>query len=288
VRGFKQRQGIDFDQTFSPVVKPSTIRTVLHLAAFHGWPINQLDVKSVFLDDELAEQVYCLQPAGFINTDRPNHVCRLSKSLYGLKQAPRAWYQRFSGELRSIEFTLTNSDTSLFVYKNDTDIAYLLLYVEYIVLTTSSTALLQRVTRHLGTAFAMKDLGPLHFFLGIHVQRTSSGFFLHQAKYAKDILDRASMTNCSPSLTPVNTKPKSSPASDASFYRSITDALQYLTLTRSDIAYTVHQVCLHMHAPHDSHRALVKRILRYIRGTTRHGIHLVGSSTSSADEARGD
>jgi hypothetical protein len=124
---------------------------------------------------------------------------------------------------------------------------------------------------------------PLHFFLGIHVQRSLSGFFLHQAKYAKDIFDRAGMVNCKPAPTPVSTSSKSSatdvsPAPDGSFYRSIAGTLQYLTLTRPDLTYAVNQAYLHMHVLHDSHWALVKRILRYIRGTTGHGVHIYGSA----------
>jgi hypothetical protein len=178
----------------------------------------------------------------------------------------------------------TNSDTSLFVYKHGNDIAYLLLYIDDIVLTTSSSTLLQRITSHLSGTFDMKDLRPLHYFLSIHVNRSAaSGFFLHQAKYTEDVLDHADMLNYKSSPIPVDTSPKSSAttgeqAHDASFYRSIICALHYLTLTRPDFACVVHQVCLHMHASCDSHWALVKRMLRYIRGTTSHGVHLLGST----------
>jgi hypothetical protein len=242
VRRFTQRAGIDFHQTFSPVVKPATIRTVL-------------------------------QPAGFIDKDKPDHVCLLSKSLYGLKQAPCAWFQTFVGTLHTLGFLATGSDSSLFVYKHGNNVAYLLIYVDDIVLTVSSTALLQRIISHLSSTFAMKDLGPLHFFLGIQVRRTKDGFFLNQAQYAEEILDRAGMLHCKPAVTPIDTKPKVAvtdgrPADDASAYRSIADALQYLTMTRPDIAYAVHQVCLHMHAPHDTHWLLVKRILR----SRHHGV----------------
>jgi hypothetical protein len=182
--------------------------------------------------------------ARFIDAQHPDHVCLLDKSLYGLKQAPQAWYQQISGELHSIGFTSAVFDTSLFVYKRGNDVVYLLLYVDDIVLTASSSALLQCITQHLGHAFELKDLGPLHFFLGIHVQRSSSGFFLHQAKYAEVILDRASMVNCKPAPTPVDTSPMSSAtdgssAPDGSFYRSIAGALQYLTLTRPNLAYAI-------------------------------------------------
>jgi hypothetical protein len=146
--------------------------------------VNQLDVKNAFLHGELAERVYCLQPAIFIDDEHPEHVCLLTKSMYGLKQAHRAWYHRFSGELQFIGFTSARSDTSLFIYKRGADLVYLLLYVDDIVLTASSSTLLQRITKHLSTAFAMKDLDPLYYFLGIHMQRSLSDFFLHQGKYA--------------------------------------------------------------------------------------------------------
>jgi hypothetical protein len=126
-----------------------------------------------------------------------------------------------------------SSNMSLFIYKHGSDITYLLLYVDDIVLMASSSTLLQCITSHLSGTFAMKDLRPLHYFLGIHVHPSASGFFLHQAKYAEDILDRADMLNCKSSPTPVDTSPKSSAttgelAHDASFYRSIIGALQYL------------------------------------------------------------
>lgn len=279
VRGFKQRLGIDFDQTFSPVIKPTTIRPVLHLATSHHWPVHQLDVKNAFLHAELQERVCCFQPAGFIDGEHPDYVCLLSKSLYGLKQAPQAWFQTFSTELQSIGFRPTSFDSSLFVYGNSNDITYLLLYVDDIVLTASSTPLLQSIIQHLGRRFAMKDLGLLHYFLGINVQRTSAGFLLTQSKYAEEILERAGMMNCKPAATPVDTKPKVSCADgnvvhDASFYQSIVGALQYLTMTRPDIANVMHQVCLHMHAPCDAHWTLVKRTLWYIRGTLSHGLQI--------------
>lgn len=198
VRGFTQRAGIDFHQTFSPVVKPATIRTVLYLAASRDWPVHQLDVKNAFLHGQLTERVFCHQPAGFVDPDHPDHVCLLSKSLYGLKQAPRAWFDSFVAHLCKLGFVATKSDSSLFVFKKGQDMAYLLLYVDDIVLTASSSALLQHIGQHLSQAFAMKDLGALKFFLGIQVTRDSSGFFLTQQQYAEDVIDRAGMSNCKP------------------------------------------------------------------------------------------
>ena len=285
VRGFRQRAGVDFTDTFAPVVKPGTIRAVLQLAVSRAWPVHQLDVSNAFLHGHLAEQVFCEQPTGFVDATHPDHVCLLSRSLYGLKQAPRAWYQRIAAFLQTLGFTSTRSDASLFVYHHGVDTTYLLLYVDDIILTASTVALLQRLTARLRDEFALKDLGPLHYFLGIEVVRRPDGFFLHQQRYAHELLDRAGMLNCKPAPTPVDTKAKvsaleGSPASDAAFYRSIVGALQYLTLTRPDLQYAVQQVCLHMHAPRDSHWTLVKRILRYIRGTQSLGLTLTASAST--------
>ncbi|WVZ88497.1 LOW QUALITY PROTEIN: hypothetical protein U9M48_035014 [Paspalum notatum var. saurae] len=281
VRGFSQQHGIDYDETFSPVVKPLSIRTVLSIAASRSWLVRQLDVKNAFLHGHLEETVYCQQPPGFVDPAAPDHC-----SLYGLKQAPRAWYQRFATFVRQLGFASTTSDVSLFVYNEGDGLAYLLLYVDDIILTASSPALLQRLIDRLHSEFAMKDLGDLHHFLNISVTRSSDGFFLSQRQYAAELLQRAGMSECHSTATPVDTRQKRSatdgpPIADPSEYRCIAGALQYLTLTRPDLAYAVQQVCLFMHDPREPHLALLKRTLRYLKGTLSAGLHLgVGSLQS--------
>nr|XP_040258199.1 uncharacterized protein LOC109776374 [Aegilops tauschii subsp. strangulata] len=255
------------------------------LSGWHFSPEHALDVSNAFLHGHLAEQVFCEQPTGFVDAAHPDHVCLLSRSLYVLKQAPWAWYQCIAAFLQTLGFTSTRSDASLFVYDHGVDTAYLLLYIDDIILTASTAALLQRLTARLRDEFALKDLGPLHYFLGIEVVRRPDGFFLHQQRYTHELLDRAGMLNCKPAPTPVDTKAKvsaleRSPASDAAFYCSIVGALQYLTLTRPDLQYAVQQVCLHMHAPRDSHWTLVKRILHDIRGTQSMGLTLTASAST--------
>jgi len=196
----------------------------------------------------------------------------LQRSLYGLKQAPRAWYQRFATYIRQLGFTPWASDVSLFVYKEGGCLAYLLLYIDDIILTASSPALLQRIIDRLHSEFAMTDLGDLHHFLNISVERSSDELFLSQRQYAVELLQRAGMSECHSTATPVDTRTKLSvtdgaPVADPSEYRSIAGALQYLTLTRPDLAYAVQQVCLFMHDPREPHLALLKRILRYVKGT---------------------
>jgi len=132
-------------KTFSLVVKPATVRTVLSLALSWQWPMHRLDVKNAFLHGTLSETVYCIQSFGFEDPAHPDFVCRLNKSLYGLKQAPRAWFSRFATYLLSLGFVEAKSDTSLFVFQRGSDTAYLLLYVDDIVLTASSPVLLRRI-----------------------------------------------------------------------------------------------------------------------------------------------
>ncbi|GKD43403.1 ribonuclease H-like domain-containing protein, partial [Tanacetum coccineum] len=252
--GSTQLEGVDVDETFSPVVKPGTIRTVLSLAASRHWPIHQLDVKNAFLHGDLSETVYMHQPPGFRDSVHPDYVCLLQRSLYGLKQAPRAWFQRFASYITRVGFSHSRCDSSLFIYRQGIDTAYLLLYVDDIVLTASSDGLLQRIISSLHQEFAMTDLGPLNYFLGISVTRDSSGLFLSQKKYAIEILEKAHMVSCNPSRTPVDTESKLGVNGDL--------------------------VCLHMHDPREPHLSALKRILRYVQGTLNYGLQLFSSSTT--------
>ncbi|GJV75266.1 ribonuclease H-like domain-containing protein [Tanacetum coccineum] len=208
-----------------------------------------------------------------------------SRSLYGLKQAPRAWFQRFAAYAARVGFLHSRCDSSLFIYRQGSDTAYLLLYVDDIVLTASSTALLQRIIASLHAEFSMTDLGPLNYFLGVSVTRNTSGMFLSQQKYATEVLERAGMLTCNPCRTPVDTDSKlaaaGDPVSDPTLYRRLAGALQYLTFTRPDISYAVQQVCLFMHDPREPHFSALKRILRYVRGTLTSGLQLYSSTTSS-------
>lgn len=117
LRGFTQWPGVDFGETFSPVVKPATVRTVLIIALANDWPVHQLDINNAFLNDTLTEIVYCKQPSGFVDTTRASHVCRLNRSLYGLRQAPRAWFSRIATFLASMGFVASKAGPSLFIYR---------------------------------------------------------------------------------------------------------------------------------------------------------------------------
>jgi len=161
-------------------MRPETIHIVLSLAISKARPIHQLDVKNVFLHGELKETLYMHQPMGFRDSNHPNHVCLLKKSLYGLKEAPQAWYQRLTDYVSTLGFFRSTSDHSFFIYRQGTILAYILLYVDDIILIASSDVIRKSIISLLSSKFAMKDLGVLSYFLGIVVTRHVGGLFLSQ------------------------------------------------------------------------------------------------------------
>lgn len=262
-KGYTQQEGIDFDETFSPVVKATTFRSILSVAVSKNWTIRQLDVKNAFLHGTLSEEVYMAQPPGFVDHLYPNHVCRLNKAIYGLRQAPRAWFLRFSSEIIAAGFSCSKADPSMFILKNSQGTVILLLYVDDIILTGSSDSLIESVINYLASRFAMKDLGALHYFLGIEAKRSSSSLELTQTKYTLSVLSKMKMLDCKPCSTPVSSGRKLSVhegniLDDPTQYRQLVGALQYLTFTRPDITYAVQQVCQFMHCPRDIHLQAAK------------------------------
>lgn len=168
-QGFTHVPGFDFNSTFSPFIKASTVRIVLSLAIMNDWSLHQLDVKNAFLNGLLTETVFMEQPPGYVDARYPDHVCRLKKVLYGLKQAPRAGFQRFSDFLSGLGFQCSQADTSLFVFQRGPSLLYLLVYVDDIILTGNEEALITRLISRIHSTFAIKDLGKLNYFLGLEV-----------------------------------------------------------------------------------------------------------------------
>lgn len=180
-KGFSQQEGVDYSETFSHVIKLTTVRVILTLATISNWEVRQLDSKNAFLHGDLQESVMMEQPPGFIDDAHPDYVCQLKKAVYGLKQAPRAWFNQFSDYLLSEGFVCTNANSSLFVAHHDQGVLYLLLYVDDILVTGNNIEYLTEFIQKLGDVFAMRDLGKIHYFLGIEVTHTSDGLFLCQS-----------------------------------------------------------------------------------------------------------
>eukprot|EP00253_Pinus_taeda_P025809 PITA_25809 len=276
-RGFSQKEGIDYEETFAPTVKMSTIRLVLALAAQFKWKVHQMDVKSAFLNGDLQEEVYMTQPPGFKIAGQEQKVCRLAKALYGLKQAPWAWYMKIDQYLTDHGFQRSPSDANLYIKHTGDDILFVVVYVDDLIITSSSAHLIHGIKQDLCKIFDMTDLGLLHYCLGIEVWQIENHIFLSQSKYAKNLVDRFRMQDCKPATTPMEPGLKlsaqsSSPPVDETLFRQLVGSLIYLTATRPDISFAVSYISRFMSAPKADHWIAAKRVLRYVRGTSDYGL----------------
>lgn len=217
------------------------------------------------------------QPPGFQDAERSNYVYKLNKSLHGLKQFPGAWYEKLVDLLVSLDFIPSPADSSLFVQKLGSKMTYVLVYVDDIIITDNDSNQCSSLITHFGTYFPVKDLGDLHFFLGLEVHISVKGLFLSQTKYAVDLLNKTNLLGIKPYATPSHEIFKLStsdgePLADPTEYRSVVGSLQYLTWTRPEITYAVNQICQHMQSPTTTHLTTAKRVFRYIKGTLGYGL----------------
>jgi hypothetical protein len=295
-KGFSQKEGVDFTETFAPVAKFQSIRTVLALAAAQGYPVHQMDVKTAFLNGDIEEEIYMQQPEGTVKPGQERLVWRLRKALYGLKQAPRMWYRKLDQYLQELGFTRSDADHSVYVRRDTArgSMVIIAVYVDDLVIT-GDTALVTATKAALGQRFDMKDLGEVHWLLGIEVARRGDTFQLSQRKYIADMLEAYGMTDARPVTTPADPHTTltadMSPQSDeersamASVpYRNAVGSIMYLMVgTRPDLAAAVSAVSRFMADPGQQHWTAVKRILRYLRGTADWTLTLGGAGGGAVE-----
>jgi hypothetical protein len=206
-RGFSQKEGIDYEETFAPVARYTSIRTIIALVAKMKWKLHQMDVKIAFLNGVIEEKVYIEQPQGFEVEDRKSHGCRLKKALYGLKKDPRAWYGCIDSLLTSSGFTKSKADSNLYFKIMDNEPVILLLYVDDLFLIGEEKLIIECKQR-LAAEFEIKDLGLMHYFLGLEVWQSLERIFFNQGKYTVKILKRFDMLECKSMNTPMEAKLK--------------------------------------------------------------------------------
>lgn len=274
-----QKYGIDYEETFSPVVCQASVRTLLPISASENFQIYQFDVQTAFLHDQLEEEIFMEQPYGFEEDDR---VCLLKRSLYGLKQAPRQWNKRIVTFLQDFGFAQSRSDPCIFfrVLSESDERMYLALYVVDGLLCRNNNNKMMHLLCELHRVFKI-TYSNAECFVGIQICRNKDEgrLNIHQTAYAERILQRFSHESCNPVLVPADPSIKFTGASDCVKYKSnypyrqaIGSLMYLMTCTRPDLAYIVGVLSRYMEQPQYEHWCDVKRVLKYLKGTINYGV----------------
>jgi hypothetical protein len=236
-KGFAQKEGVDYEETFAPTEKWATICTLFSMAAQNGWKIHQMDVKTAFLNGDFKKNVLMSQPEGFVVKGQEHKVCKLIKSLYGLKQASRAWYEKLTKYLLKLNFKHFNlDDATLFVKKVGKTIVYLVVYVNDLFIIWNNENFIAFIKKELKIGFEMTNLGHLPYYVGIEVIQNPKYIFISQ-KYIGELLNKFGMAECNLVSTPMEQNLKLASKEgiefeDATKYRQLVGSLIYLTTTR--------------------------------------------------------
>lgn len=275
-KGFDQKYSIDYNETFSPVTKFESVRTLLATAAQRDLHVHHMDVSTAFLNGDLSEDVYMMQPQGFVEKGKENLVCKLNKSIYGLKQAPRCWNSELDSFLKSMHFVQSKSDPCIYV-KNGENFFVISVYVDDIILACKSIDEIESVKNQLKSKYQMTDFGSLKYFLGVHVKQDPSNgsIFISQGAYTERVLQKFGLADANSVKSPVDVSAKwqSDTPADPVLYKSAIGSLIYLaTKTRPDIAFVVNKLARYCSAPTQDHMSAVKRVMRYLKGTANYGL----------------
>nr|GEY58652.1 retrovirus-related Pol polyprotein from transposon TNT 1-94 [Tanacetum cinerariifolium] len=258
-RGFRQEKGIDFEESFASVARLEAIRNFLAFFAHMNMVIYQMDMKTVFLNGNLQEEVYVSQPDGFVDPDNPNHVYKLKKALYGLKQAPRTWCDMLSSFLISQYFSKGSVDPTMFIRRDVKELLLLRIYVDDIIFDVSTSELCDLFVKIMCLKFKMSMMGEISFFLRLHISQSSRGIFIHQSKYGLESLKKYSFDSCDPVNTPMMEKSKldeekEGKTVDLSHYHGMIGTFLYLTASSPNLQFAI---CM---------------CAKYLRGTVNPGL----------------
>lgn len=287
-KGFSQQEGVDFFDTYTPVAKLVTVKTLLAIAAAKFWNLVQLDVNNAFLNGDLKEEVYMDLPPGFKikgeHSSNQKLVCKLHKSIYGLRQASRQWFEKFSSFMLHSGFSQSKSDYSLFFKGNGSDYIALLVYVDDILITGSSATEIDSIKRKLSNKFKLKDLGNLGYFLGLEVARSKAGIFVSQRNYTLQLIEDLGLLGAKPATTPMDPRVNlhsdmGNLYDDPSRYRRLIGRLLYLNITRPDISFSIQKLSQYVSSPRTPHFEAACHLVRYLKQSPGQGIFLSATST---------
>ncbi len=279
--GCRQTYGIDYNETYAPVVSLTTVRTILATVAYMDLELEQMDVVTAFLNGDLHEDVYMRIPEGLSSPDNAGKVCKLRKSLYGLKQSPRQWYAKMHEFLvNELQFVSSPNDPCLYTQHKDSNILIIALYVDDLLIAGNSKSDIETIKKELSNKFEMKDLGNAKIMLGIEIRRDRKNrqLFVSQSEYTSQILDRFGMADSKHVSTPMNRTyqeliNQGSPPAENVPYRQAIGSLMYLMIgSRPDLAFVIGKLSQHAEKPSEFHWISVKRALRYVNATRNHGI----------------
>ena len=277
-KGFRQKEGIDYFDTYAPVARTTTIRVLFALASLHNLYVHQMDVKTAFLNGDLDEEVYMEQPEGFVLPNNEHKVCKLKKSIYGLKQAPKQWHVKFDNAILSNGFRHNNGDKCLYSKTCKNYVIIVCLYVDDMLILSDDMKGIEETKRFLSSTFKMKDLGEVDTILGIKVTRHSGGFALGQAHYIEKVLNKFSHLKAKEANTPFDhSKPlvKHSGRAVAQLeYASVIGSFMYAAqCTRPDISFAVSKLSRFTINPSVDHWKAIGRVLGYLKKTKNLCLH---------------
>ncbi|UYV83109.1 hypothetical protein LAZ67_22002237 [Cordylochernes scorpioides] len=277
-KGYSQQYGIDYEETFAPVVRQSTIRMFLALAVEYNLILHQMDVQSAYLNGEIKEEIFMTQPENFVSRKYPEKVCRLKKANYGLKQAGIVWHEKLDTELKNLGLKQLQSDNCVYI-KHDEGILLVAIYVDDLIIAAEREDTLKSFKESMKRIFKIKDLGGINCCLGIRIQMKEDGSIsIDQERYIEELLAKYRMKEAKPISTPMDSNSKLTKISSIEGenepvkkveYQSLIGSLIYLSVsTRPDIAYAVSALGQFSNDPRRQHWNAAKRVLRYLKGTS--------------------
>lgn len=284
-RGFSQRYGIDYNQTYSPTVRPESLRLLFAIAVEMNYHIHQIDVSTAYLNGELEEEIYMEQPEGFIDEKHPEFVCKLHRSLYGLKQSGRQWNVRLHGVLTSMDLRRCETERCLYVGDVSDNKVILAVYVDDLLIASSDVGAIDIIKKKLANEFDITDKGPVKYILGIEIERSEKAIKLSQRYAITKLLESQQMEDCKSVSTPMESNLKLEIPSDnctpvdQQDYRSLIGSLLHLSLnTRPDITFAVNRLAQFNQCATSEHWNAARRILKYLKGTMDLSLHFESTS----------